>query len=136
LSYWLRLTPPFMLSAADRELDGLFREERELLEQLRGAYFLVLSPTLPLHLLWSDMELADRMALDDPARRNWFYSPDVARNEMEQVERALTDLAGRLQACAPTDAERRRDPSVTPRAVGCHARQSRSTLAAVKRISD
>ena len=76
------MNPPLRPAEDGEQVADLLREERDLIERLRGAYFLALRPILPLHYIWSDMDVNDLLILqDDPARRRQFYSPDVARRE-------------------------------------------------------
>lgn len=110
LAYWLTVNPPLRPAADNGEVKNLFQEESNLIEQLRGAYYVALRPALPLHYEWADMDLDVSLSLRDPARREWFYSPDVARQEMQEIEFALTKIAQRLQSHAPEYATRRLAP--------------------------
>ena len=111
LAYWLWANPPLTLVAESSDLQKLLQEERELLDGLRGAYFVVLRPSLPLVFEWSDMSCGDFIDLQDPSARERFYSPEVAREEMERIERALANTAQRLQPHAPEYAEQRLLPN-------------------------
>jgi hypothetical protein len=112
LAYWLQVNPPLLPVVDDGKLRDLLREEQELLERLRGAYFVALLPTLPLHYQWLDIRLDVLTAMhEDVARRTLTYLPDVARREMDEIERALGEVAERLQRHVPEYADRRRTPS-------------------------
>lgn len=113
LGYWLRVSPPALSAASPGGFESVLQQERRLVEDLRGAYFLALRPTLPLHNSWADMDIGEWMALQDPRRRQWFYSPDVARDEMDGIERGLMNVAERLEPHAPEYASRRRSPNAT-----------------------
>jgi hypothetical protein len=112
LMYWLRVNPPLLSVSDNEKLRDLLEEERTLLQQLRGAYFLALRPTLPINYSRPDIDGDTFLAfLDDPAKREQFYSPEIARKEMDQIEHALAGVAERLQTPAPEYAALRRMPN-------------------------
>jgi hypothetical protein len=57
LAYWLRVNPPLAPAGSSEKLEDVLQEERNLIEQLRGANFLALRPALPRHFQWSDMDV-------------------------------------------------------------------------------
>lgn len=113
LAYWLRVNPPLTPVAdnSDPKIRSLLRKELKLIEQLRGAYYLTLRPILPVHLEWSDVDYRLLRTLDDPKERERFYSPDVAREELGEIESALEKVAKRLRTLAPEYASRRLAPA-------------------------
>lgn len=111
LAYWLDVIPPFRPAIRSEALEQCLIEERDLLERMRGAYFLALRPTLPLHFLWSDMDMSVMFELDDPAARAGFYSADRAREEKTNLDAQLIALADRLSHEVPAYAEARRHPA-------------------------
>jgi len=111
LSYWLDVIPPLSPANPGEQLGQLLAEERVLLDRMRGAYFLALRPTLPLHYLWSDMDMSDMFALDTPGRRASFYSADVGREEMSKLDVLVASVANLLSKEASKYAEARQRPS-------------------------
>jgi hypothetical protein len=59
LAYWLRVNPPLTLGTESSETEKLKEEEVNLLEGLRGAYYMVLRSSMPLSFAWSDMVSGD-----------------------------------------------------------------------------
>jgi len=113
LAYWLRVNPPLTLSAESSEAEKLKEEELNLLEGVRGAYYLVLRPSLPLSFAWSDMWQGDYLDLRAPEYRRQFYSPDRARDEMNEIEGKLAKVAERFHPLMPEYAERRKNQATT-----------------------
>jgi hypothetical protein len=111
LAYWLEVIAPLPPAIRSEALEQCLTDERDLVERVRGAYFLALRPTLPLHFLWSDMDLSEMIELSDPAKRAAFYSADHAREEKTELDRQLVALADRLSAEAPTYAKARQHPA-------------------------
>ena len=70
---------------------------------------MALRPTLPLHFLWSDMDMSQMLDLEEqPELRRSFYSPDGARQEKSELDKELSALLERLSAEAPAYGEARR----------------------------
>lgn len=119
--------PPLTLITESPEAEKLIEEEVNLLEGLRGAYYLVLRPSLPLSFAWSDMWYGDYLDLSDPEYRRRFYSPERARDEMEEIEGKLGKLAERSHPLMPEYAERRMNQATTVQRIaallGYHRRQ-------------
>ena len=127
LAYWLRVNPPLTLIAKSVEAEKLQEEELNLLDGLRGAYYMILRPSLPLSFAWSDMWYGDYLDLRDPEYRRRFYSPDRARDEMKEIEGQLGKLAERSRPIMPEYADRRMNQATTVQriaaALGRHRRQ-------------
>jgi hypothetical protein len=111
LSYWLRVSPPLVPIGGHARSASLLRAEKDLIGHLRNAYFVALSPTLPLYYSWYDLEYGDFTALQAPGARERFWSPDAARGEIEGIEAEMAAIAERLRAASPGYAERRLQPA-------------------------
>lgn len=111
--YWLQVNPPLIICATAPEDVMLFQEEQKLLQDLRGAYFLVLGTILPQQFNWNDIDWDDLVKIQEPAKRKWFYSPDVARKEMIAIEESLIKLADRFSVNFAKYATQRRAPNAT-----------------------
>jgi len=96
LRYWLRIAPPLPPRDAPDNVGALLESEEALIEDLRGASFLTMKPTLPPQFAWADLDAGLKLALEERGAREAFYSPDVAREEIDQLERELDDLARRI----------------------------------------
>ncbi len=110
LSYWLNVIPPGALKHPDNMMENLLEQERQLIDRMRGAYYLALRPTLPMHTQWCDMDMSIIMDLRDPEFRTNFYSQDRAREEMNEIEALLAGVADQMLAVNPVYAESRRQP--------------------------
>jgi hypothetical protein len=109
LSLWLKVVPP-SVAAHEREAMGeLLDEERELLIELRGTYFLILKPLLPAHYrrTASDMEYYFQEQ-ENPEK--YSRAPDNARKQYQQLEERLNGLFQAMEVKAPEYASRRLSP--------------------------
>jgi len=112
LSYWLDIIPPIAPDDPNQRLEQLLTQEQEILRRIRGAYFLTLRPTLPLHTQWSHMDLSDMSALAEDFELNKsFFRADTGRKELKELNSQLAALADRMFPDAPDYAELRRQPT-------------------------
>lgn len=108
LAYWLRANAPFPSRAEREALGPLLAEEDKLLEQLRGAYLLVLLPLLPSHFQYHDSSLEDIFQRQREPEK-YGFDPDTGRREYEEIHADLVELYGRMEARAPEYARKRKD---------------------------
>jgi hypothetical protein len=115
LSYWLTVNPPLRPGKANARAKRLRRAEQELIEWFRGAYFMVLRSTLPVRYSWHNLDDPTWLVLfqEDPGKREWFYSPDVARQEMEKIKKQLAEVADKPASIRRGPRGRRREPAAT-----------------------
>jgi hypothetical protein len=118
LGYWLTAAPPMAAPAEQEAAAALIEEEQRLLADLKGAYFMILAPVLPMHYRRSARPFGD-----DPASAQ---SPDMSKG-LGHYKRLLDELAGlhtRMEAVAPEYAKRRKnavaDVTGLAQALGAH----------------
>ena len=56
LRFWLRIAPPLAPPDSSDDLVRRLEREQSLIEDLRGASFLTMKPTLPLQFSWADID--------------------------------------------------------------------------------
>jgi hypothetical protein len=112
LSYWLTVNPPLRSVKTDAQGEQLRQAEQKLIEWFRGAYFMVLRSTLPFRYTWHYLDDPTLLFLfrNDPEKRKRFYSPDVARQEMEEIKQQLAEVADKPASIRPGPRGRRRQP--------------------------
>jgi len=106
MNYWLTETPPLPSAAEQSAAAALLQQEENLLIELRGAYFLMLAPILPMHYKRAAREIIDSK---DPS--SWRY-PDTSKglDHYKHILTALGDLYTQMQSVAPEYARRRTAP--------------------------
>jgi hypothetical protein len=104
--------PPLQPVKSDAQGEQLRQAEQELIEWFRGAYFTVLRSTLPFRYSWHDLDDLTLLFLfqNDPEKRERFYSPEVARQEMEEIKQQLAEVADKPAWSRPGPRGRRRQP--------------------------
>lgn len=108
LAYVLCTAPPRLNLDNDEELTKLIAEEKELIEDLRGAAFLLALKKLPGHYR-RYIVLGDDAweALEDPRRQ---LTEETGRKQLQTIESKLRSLYGRMRKRAPDYARQRLDP--------------------------
>lgn len=105
MNYWLTETPPLPSAAEQAAAGGLLEQEKRLLIELRGAYFLMLAPVLPMHYRRTAREIDP----DDPSSLRY---PDTSKglDHYKRIMGELADLYTQMQSVAPEYARRRSAP--------------------------
>ncbi len=136
MAFSLAVTPPSTPASHDGELTELLATERELIDWLRGAYFLVNYIFLPAHFrrytteIWPDNP-GDTSNLDT-GRRD--LNLETGRRDYVEVERLLGELYDRMSTTAGEYAARRTHPAADVerivKALGQHSRPTGDTTCA------
>jgi hypothetical protein len=123
MNYWLTAAPPLPSAAEQAAAATLIEKENRLLIELKGAYFLILAPTLPMHYRRAGSEI-------DPNDPSSLKYPDTSQG-LDQYARILGELAelhAQMQPVAPEYARRRTVPiadiASLAQALGMHRNRS------------
>lgn len=120
LVYWLATVPPLPSAVERAAIAAELTEEERLLGWLRGAFFMILSPILPMHYRRYGFDPA--AGSDPPAP----IDPEAGRRQFRELRGELASLHARMAAAAPDYAARRREPrpdlAELARLLGAHAR--------------
>lgn len=125
LKYWLTVAAPLPSEAEATAVAQLLEQEAELLTELKGAYFLVLSPILPMHYQRS----ARVWEPNDPSPPK---APEAGKglDEYKRILDELTALYAQMQPLAPEYVQRRTAPAADvaslANALGMHRSKSES----------
>jgi len=105
MNYWLTAAPPLPSAAEQVAAAALIEREERLLIELKGAYFLILAPILPMHYRRATREIKP----DDPSS---FDYPDTSKglDHYKRILGELADLHAQMQSLAPEYARRRTAP--------------------------
>jgi hypothetical protein len=104
LSYLMLTSPPRPTAEEAGAAAELLRKEGELLEELKGCYFLLLNPVLPSHYKHFDVDIRDPSLMRG---LDFKGAPEAyARTRKE-----LTDLHEQMKSLAPRYADRRLRPT-------------------------
>ncbi|MCU7918575.1 MAG: hypothetical protein KZQ95_09485 [Candidatus Thiodiazotropha sp. (ex Epidulcina cf. delphinae)] len=106
LSYWMRVAPPIPFKVEGRKAQSLLQNESNLLRGLRGAYFLMLYPILPLHF---HRYVADQNVLN----QRFEFSAKEGRRLYKELMSQLDALYDELDEVVPRYTEKRRKPMAT-----------------------
>jgi hypothetical protein len=127
LVYWLATVPPPPAAGERAAIAAELAEEEKLLGWLRGAFFMILSPILPMHYRRYGVDLAARNGSAAP------IDPDAGRAQFREIREELATLHGKMAAAAPDYAARRREPrpdlAELTRLLGAHARPAATSPA-------
>ncbi|MCW3474596.1 hypothetical protein [Limobrevibacterium gyesilva] len=125
LAYWLKIVPPDLSDSNASGMKPLLEKEQELLGYLRGAYFLMLYPMLPMHYRRYGMQLEEMLQEGDDAARRRRMDPDAGRAQYKELSQELATLHGEMQRLDPDYARKRLEPwaatAALARALGRHA---------------
>jgi hypothetical protein len=102
LSFWLHITPPAPGAGEAAKVAPSLSRESELLDQLRGAYFMMLYPSLPRRFRRYTYALGER----DPIEPN----PELGRRRFQELREELTTLYRKMRRGAPSYVDKRREP--------------------------
>jgi hypothetical protein len=123
LAYWLIIAPPLPSKEEAEILQPLLKEQARLLEYVRGAYFLMMFPMLPLHYRRYS-KLMDDIAEDETDQQKEL-DPATGRKEYQELRDQLDMLFDKMKTIAPRYAERCRSPEasiqVLAQAINSHA---------------
>jgi hypothetical protein len=106
LSYSLTVAPPSVGEKEENTLGDLLKDERELLQWLRGAFFLVHYEFLPDHFRRYAADSGEFVG-NDPKR---LLNLETGRKEYLELEERLKALFEKMKSLAPEYATRRMDP--------------------------
>jgi hypothetical protein len=124
LTWWLAAAPPTPAASERDRIGPALEHEAQLLVWLRGAYFQILTPILPIHYRRYGMDLADMTGKDraDP------FDPEAGRTQFKEIFAELTTLYEGVQEQAPEYARRRLHPragvAALAHALGAHTRSA------------
>jgi hypothetical protein len=105
LGYWLTIAAPLPSLAEEAAAAALIAQEKQLLTELQGAYFMMLAPILPMHY----RRAAQQIDPDDPTSLRY---PDMSKGpeNYKRIQGELADLYAQMQSVAPEYARRRTAP--------------------------
>jgi len=138
MGYWLMAAPPLPSASEQIAAAALFEQERRLLTELRGAYFLILAPILPMYYRYFvNPDEFHVFNPDDPTRFQpkptfQYRLPDEGASKgFDHYIRILGELAelhDQMESFAPEYVQRRRTPvaevASLAAALGMHRNQS------------
>jgi len=107
LSYSLTVSPPLVAEDKETALGDLLNDERELLQWLRGAFFLTHYEFLPDHFRRFATDYGEYMGGDDPKR---LFNLETGRKEYLEVKKRLDAVAEKMKPLAPEYCMRRKEP--------------------------
>lgn len=112
LSYWLQVTPPLVSRNEQDNIRSLLDEERQLIEYIRGSYFLTLFPLLPRHYRRYAMVMEDMMEAEKHAG-GARLDPDLGRQQLEEIGNEMNALFLKMQPDAPEYTQKRIEASAS-----------------------
>jgi hypothetical protein len=106
MGYWLAAAPPLPSEVEQLAAAGLIEKEQRLLMELKGAYFLILAPTLPMHYRRAAREI-------DPNDPSSLKYPDTGKGlgHFKRIREELADLHSQMEQAAPEYAKRCLSPA-------------------------
>lgn len=99
LSYSLTVSAPFVSEEEENTLDDLLKEERKLLQWLRGAFFLVHYEFLPEHFRRFATDYSEYVGGNDPKR---LLNLETGRKEYAELEERLKALFEKMKPSPPS----------------------------------
>jgi hypothetical protein len=117
LSYWLHVTPPTPTTQEAQRAASELAREGALLDRLRGAYFMMLYPLLPMHFRRFTHLLSGGAPIDP--------DPEVGRQHYQELRDELAGLYKKMHRLAPEYTAKRLRATAglsdLVRALGSHA---------------
>ena len=104
MDYWLAVAPPTPSAREEGAAADLIAQENALLADLKGAYFMILAPILPMH-----YRRSARVLTDDPSSAKY---PDTSKglDHYKRIRGELSRLHTQMQDLAPSYARWRTSP--------------------------
>jgi len=124
LGHWLTVAPPLPNHLHFSQLAPLIERERHLIDALRGAYFMMCYPMLPMYFDYYDLEDGDYWRVHENPE-TYALRPDNGRRQYREINEELVELWREIEAIDPEYAQKRIVPAIAwsdlLRAIGDHA---------------